>query len=226
MSTQTEHLFELCKEQPFSTEKIKNYIVDNKMNSEEVTRTTIKLCDYGIWSYSDYWNENNQEPLPEELKTHNWENLFDILIENGLDANLIINDDGFSENILQDLQFIDDGILGARILRNILRRDGTPNIVIDGCPLFEEIDASFMIDIQLDLYHHKWQLDNAFRYWLVMVGFGGVIQNGRCPIEMCDNLEVDIFKEFEKFDYNIKWGEKDFDLEIFDKETGIVVGIA
>ena len=33
-------------------------------------------------------------------------------------------------------------------------------------------------------------------------------------------------KEFEKFDYNIKWLEKDFEMQIFDKETKTVVAIA
>lgn len=222
-----EQLFELCKEQPFSTEKIKNYIIDNKMNSEQVTRVAIKLCNYGFCSYSDYLYENEKEPSPGDLITYNWEELFNALIEMGLDANLIICDDGENyENVLQELQFFDDGDLGAKIARNILNNRGNPNIIVDGISLFEEIDGDLMFDIQLGCYHHKWQQDKAFRYWLVMVGFGGTINNGQLPVEMCNGYQVDIFKEFEKFAYNIKWGEKDFDLEIFDIETGTVVGIA
>ena len=227
MTKHIEQLFELCKEQPFDTIKIQNYITANKMTSEEVTRTAIKLCNYGFGSRSDYLYEHNIEPLPSDLKTYNWEILFDILIEAGLDANLIISDnDRNFENVLQELQYFDDGDLGAKIVRNILEKEGNPNIIIDGEALFEDIDGSLMLDIQLGCYHHKWQRDNAFRFWLVLVGFGGVIQNGQCPVEMCSDFKIDIFKDFKKFDYNIKWKEKDFDLEIFDKETGIIAGIA
>ena len=227
MSNHIETLLELCKEQPFDTEKIQNYITTNKMNSEQITQTAIKLCEYGMWSYSNYLSENRKEPLPEELRTYNWESLFNILLENGLDANLVIENGRFNfANVLYELQYFDDRYLGAKIARNILSNGTNPNIVIDSCPLFKEIDEDFMIDIQLDLYHHKWQLDNAFRYWLVLAAFGGVIRDGLPPIEMCGDFKIDVFKDFEKFDYNIKWGDKDFDLEIFDKETGIIVGIA
>ncbi|MBE6773963.1 MAG: hypothetical protein E7544_07040, partial [Ruminococcaceae bacterium] len=92
MSTNIEHLFVLCKEQPFNIEKIKNYIIDNKMDSEQVTRVAIKLCNYGACSYSEYLYQNEKEPLPGDLITYNWEELFDVLIEMGLDANLIVCD--------------------------------------------------------------------------------------------------------------------------------------
>ena len=178
MKSNTEKLFELCAEKPFDEEKIRKYISDNKMNSEEITRTALKLCDHGFCSYSVYLYEHEKEPLPEELETYNWEALFNILIESGLDANLVICDDGINyENILQSLQYLDDGDLSARILRNILKNNGNPNILIDGLSLFANTDSDLMFDIQMGLYHHKWQLDNAWRYWLVMVGFGGTINN-------------------------------------------------
>ncbi len=227
MLSHIDRLFELCKEQPFSEEKITKYILDNKMSSEEVTRSALKLCNYGFCSYSDYLYEKEKEPMPEDLITFNWETLFNILIKNGLDANLVICDDGMNyENILQEIKYFDDGNLGAKILRNTLNHNGNPNIVIDNQNLFEEIDSDLMLDISMGLYHHKWQLDNAWRFWLVMVGFGGTINNVQCPVEMRDGFQVEIFKEFEKFDYNIKWFEKDFEMQIFDKETKTVVAIA
>lgn len=224
MTTHIDGLFELCKAQPFDIEKIKRYIQNNNMNSEEVTRAALKLCDYGMLSYSEYLYHNEREPKPEELPTYNWELLFDILIDNGLDANLVTCDDGHNyENILQSVQYLDDGELGARVLRNILSKGGTPNVVIDNTPFFVEVDADFIIDIDMGLYPHKWQIDNAFRFWMVLIGFGGVIKDGKLPVKMCDGYSPDIFKNFEKFDYCITHTEKDFELQILEKETSAVV---
>ena len=50
MTTHIDGLYELCKEQPFDTEKIKRYIQNNNMNSEAVTRAALKLCDHGMFS--------------------------------------------------------------------------------------------------------------------------------------------------------------------------------
>lgn len=224
MTTHIDGLYELCKEQPFDIEKIKQYIKNNNMNSEAVTRAALKLCDHGMFSYSDYLYHNEKEPKPEELSTYNWELLFNTLIDNGLDADLITCDDGHNyENILQSVLYFDDGDLSARVLRNILSKGGTPNVVIDNTPFFVEVDADFIIDIDMGLYPHKWQVDNAFRSWLVLIGFGGVIKDGKLPVKMCDGYSPDIFKDFERFDYCITHTEKDFELQILEKETSAVV---
>ena len=217
-------LFELCKEQPFDVQKIQNYISSNQMTSEEVTRATLKLCDYGDLSYTDYFFVKNKEPQPEELPTYNWESLFDILIDNGLDPDLVVCDDGVNhENVLESLQHFDDGDLGARIARNILSKGGTPNVMIDHTSLFEDVDIDFIMDVNMGLYPYKWQVDVVFCFWLVLVGFGGVVKDGELPVTMRENYTPDIFKEFEKFTYNIIREKDDFELQIIEKETNTIV---
>lgn len=217
-------LTKLCLERPFSTEKIRSYISQNNMDSEEVTRAALEICEHGAFSVKEFIYQNERNPQPEELVTYNWEELFNVLLSNGLDADLVICDDGRNyENILQSIRFLDDGDLNARIARNILLLQGTPNIIIDGETLFGEVDGNLMIDINLGLYPKKWMLDNAFRFWLVLVGFGGLIIDGRSPVNMCDGYQVEIFRAFEKFDYRITYNTKEFDMEIFEKETGTIV---
>lgn len=74
-------------------------------------------------------------------------------------------------------------------------------------------------------YYYKWQVDNAFRFWLVLIGFGGVIKDGKLSVKMQGNNKPDIFKTFEKFDYHIVRKENDFELQIIDMETNTVVAI-
>lgn len=55
------------------------------------------------------------------------------------------------------------------------------------------------------------------------IGFGGVINGGKLPVNMRENFKPEIFKAFESFDYNIVRTENDFYLLIIEKETGIIV---
>ena len=227
MAACIEGLLELCRKQPFDVDEIQGFIKSNNMSSEDVTRAVLKLCDEGMFSYKDYLDEHGKEPQPGDLCTYNWELLFNVLMDNGLDASLVIPERGFiSENVLSSIRYFDDGDLGARILRNILSKGFSPNIRIDHMTLFEEVDDNLMTDIGMDLYNHKWQLDNAFRFWLVLVGFGGVLRSGKLPVDMCDGYSPQIFKKFEKFDYDIVRVDRDFELRIIEKETNTLVATA
>lgn len=226
MVNKIDGLFEVCKEQPFDVKKIQSFITENNMNSEEITRVALKLCDYGMFSYSDYLYEYEKEPQPSDLRTYKWEQLFNILIDNGLDANLVICDDERNhENILHSIMHFDDGDLSARVLRNILSRGFSPNILIENTSFFEEVDCNLIMDIDMGLYPHKWQLDNAIRFWMVLVGFGGVIKDNKLPVNMCENYSPHIFREFEKFDYDIIYTENDFELRIIEKDTNNIVAM-
>lgn len=228
MSDQINTLVQLCLEQPFSVEKIQNYITENKMDTEAVTRAALAVCDKGHFAYVDYWYINNREPQPQELITYNWESLFDVLLQNGLDVNLVICDDGINyDNIILSLQYLDSGNLNAKLARNILLSGGTPNVnMMNGTTVFQEIDGNLVTDIGLGLYEQKWKLDQAVTFWLVLVGFGGLIADGKRPVKMQGNNKPEIFKDFEKFDYKILYeGRRKFDMHIFEKETGNLVAI-
>ena len=228
MSKRIETLVQLCLEQPFCVEKIQKHITENKMDSEAVTRAAIRLCDEALGAYADFVYINSREPQPQELITYNWETLFDVLLTNGLDSNLVICDDGKEcDNIILALENLDVDGLNARIARNILSHGGTPNIPIENdTTVFQEIDGDLVIDINLGLYPRKWMLDRAVKFWMVLVGFGGRIVDGRSPVEMQSGYSHEILKDFEKFDYKILYeGRREFDMHIIDKESGDVVAI-
>lgn len=226
MSNQIDCLFELCKERPFDIQKIKDFISENQMSGEDVTRVALKLCDHGMFSYSEYLYQHEKEPQPHELVTYNWEKMFDVLIENGLDPSLVICEDGINyENVLCDVLFFDDGDLGARILRNILSKNGNPNIKIGESSLFQTFDADFTMDIQMGLFSDERDFERVFHCWLVLIGFGGVIEGGKLPVTMCEDNFPCIFKEFERFGYRLTYKKNDYELQIIDKETDTVVSI-
>lgn len=219
-----EKLVALCCEQPFDVVEIQRFITENALNSEEVTKASIDICEYGNFDYGYYLYDNEKEPNADELKTYNWDKLFDVLIDNGLDATLVFCYNGKDyENILDSIRYIDNGTMGASILRNVLNKGGDPNIEIDSHPFFEEIDSDFVMDIDMNLFDEKWRLDVAFRFWIVLIGFGGYIKDHQCPVKMKNGFSTDIFKDFEKFDYRIDRNQKDWTMYIFLKENSTVV---
>ena len=213
-------LVELCVRQPFCTTAIEQYIHEHEMDSESVTRAAILVCYHGSWSYGDYLDLNDREPLPQELCTYRWDVLFHTLIQNGLDANLTVHDTGCCyTDILEPLQFLDDGDLAAKILRDLLVHGGNPNRLIDGEPFFEEVDSTLATDISLGLFETKTQLDRAVRFWLVLMGFGGTIRNLSCPVKLYGDYQLSDFQEYERFDYRITYETGKRQLIILEKDT-------
>lgn len=217
----TEMLVSICKEETFDAERAERYIKENRLTGEEVTRCAVRLCDEIGYERVDFVWANGREPEEEELTARNLAEIFRVFIDNGLDPNLVICDDGVNyENIMQSLLCVDYKNYGAEILRSLLRAGGDPNVLIDGRSLFEEADIDFVIDVEMELYPYKWQMDNAFACWLVLMGFGGKVKNMDCPVNMQNGYKTEIFRDFEKFDYRIIRSENDFTMEIFFRETG------
>ena len=217
-------LYQLCICCPFNKASIEECIHRNNMDSNAITRTAVKVADYGSFSFSDFLYSTHREPQEGELRTSGWEELFTLLLDYGLNPDQVTYDlSSEGDSVLSLLNCFDDGDLGARIARILLRRRGDPNTVVEYEPLFVTIDDDFSFDIGYNTYHEKWRQDIAFRFWLVLMGFGGVLRNGKCPVTMHNNQSPTIFRNFEKYDYCVKYMKTDYELYIFEKETGIVV---
>lgn len=219
-------LYELCIAQPFEVERIQNYITKYNIDGASITRMAIKLCEYAEFEYADYVYRYNELPKPENMKSYNWDKLFAVLVENGLDANLVFKSDNSTENnILRSLMYLDNKDIGPRIIKKILEKGGTPNIVIEGMPFFTEVDDNFVFDIECQLYEDKWREEIAFQFWLVLVGFGGIVSNEKCPVEMREGYIIEELREFYKYTYKVHKDDKDICISIILKDNGEEVAV-
>ncbi len=217
-------LVELCSIHALDYVEIEDYITSHEFTPEEITYTAICLCDSAFLEIKEFVYMKERFPNEDELITTGWVALFDIFIRHGLNATLVFCEDGVNhENIIQDLRDIDNGDIAPTILRNILTVGGDPNVRIDGCSFFEELEADVIFDVVEQ--DDKRLFDIQFKYWLVMMGFGGYMKNHQCPVKMIDGYGQEIFKEFEKFHYRIEFTEKDWIMHILDKETGMEVAM-
>ncbi len=93
----------------------------------------------------------------------------------------------------------------------------------------ETLFESVTFDISEDHYTKE---DVKFvQCWLVLMGYGGCLKNGKIPVMMKNGYKIEIFRNFENFDYQIeplpietpKWN--DWKMHIFDTTTGCEVAV-
>ena len=102
---------------------------------------------------------------------------------------------------------------------------GNPNIAIGDDPerLFENVDDKVFEDA------HEYGFDYVVQCWLVLLAYGGQSKYNVRPIKMMDGYKIDIFKDFENYDYVFgsvyeeENKRKRFAMLIFDKRTRMVV---
>lgn len=201
--------------------EIDAYICANRLTAKEVTYAAIKVCEKGAFELTDFEWINGREPNADELLTSNWVALFDVFIKRGLDAQMVFAENSNYDNIMWELHNLRNGDIGSTILRNLLQKGGDPNTKIDGLSFFEYVDHDVLFDVVEQ--EDKRLFDIQFRFWLVLMGFGGYINDHQCPVKMVEGYDQRIFKDFEKFDYRIEYGQPDWTMHIFYKETGTEV---
>ncbi len=217
-------LFELCNKPNANLAEIEQYIIGHKATPEEITYVAIRLAKNNIFEIHEFDYTEERKPSPENLVTTNWERLFELFIKYGLLPNLIYTTDGINYyNVMQEIRHIDNGDVAPIIIRNLMECGGDPNLVIDGESLFHEIDFDIIFDIvELD---NKRLFDIEFKIWLVLMGYGGCVENRECPVKLKDGCAIEMFKNFEDFDYAIEWIPKEWIMHIFRKDNGEEVAI-
>ena len=119
-----------------------------------------------------------------------------LLLDFGLNPNTVLN----GENVIWKTMWIDVPNIAASVMKLLLENGGNPNHYLDnsGENLFEYI----AFKVSLDEYTHDYFY--TFQCWIILMAYGGCWRDGRIPITMLGENTVDVFKDFEKFDYEIE----------------------
>lgn len=212
-------LIDLCVVKHPDLKKVDAHIRDNQMSAEEVTYAAIRVSEKGEYEIVDHIYRFDCWPEQEDLLTNEWVGLFDVFIDHGLDANMVFPAGGpDNDNIMWSLHTIQNGDIGPTILRNLLQKNGDPNTVVLGTNFFQDMDWDLLWDVREGT--EKWLFDIHFHFWLVLMGFGGYINDHQCPVKLKDGYSVEMFREFERFDYRITHEGGDWTMHIFIKDTG------
>ena len=214
----------LCYNASCDLNEIENYIISNCMSGEELGITAILLVDACFMEYGDFVEKYNRNPKSTELISSKFPNVIKLFLKYNLNPNTIYKWDENNEScILGELQYIDNPYIAPQVMKYLLENGADPNLYVDGETVFEKYNFDIVFDVvELD---NKNLFDIEFMCWLVLLGYGGKLSNGKEPLKMVNGETYKIFKEYQLFDYTIEYNESDWIMHIINKETGKEVAV-
>lgn len=120
------------------------------------------------------------------------------LLEHGWNPNLCFGE--YHDNAMWDLQYVDAPNIGAAAMRLLLENGADPNLHMPGESetLFEFVEFK----VADDSYTHEYVY--VVQCVLVLLAYGGCWEDGSIPLTMLNGNRVDIFRDFEHYDYVIE----------------------
>lgn len=222
------HLFNLCADINIDIDKIESYISGAQLSSDDITRTALKLLEKYEYEIDTFTCENGRKPSTDELVTSNWLALFELFIKYGLDPNAVYrDDDGFYRNLLYNLQFLDNTDIMYKLYRLLFKNGADPNVRIDDESFFEKIDDHVVINATLFEIEGEDRAiyEKEFRLWLLMMAYGGRLQDCRKIVDIKDGYDIDMFANCESFSYRQEIVKGDWFLHIYITKTGEEVAV-
>ena len=159
---------------------------DNRYPADIVTRAAIRYAE----ECSDEDDEGTETGTGTCL-SEGLPSIISLLLSYGLEPNAVYNDDdGWGDrNIMEAVCGVDTGFAAADTLALLLEHGGDPNLVLDGEPLFEQVD--------FDVIFGAAEQGNRQRYaalvhcWLVLIGYGGKLSDGKLPLDVFPKYDSD-----------------------------------
>ena len=188
------------------------------------------FCEYrgakGSEDNSPVWAKIGKESkvIDEKLVSYYLPDILALLLDFGMNPNEIVNEDSNEENLMEMLKGVDYKDCAGRCIRILLEHGGDPNLIIDDKSLMSTIDFDVVFDVG-----YGYDLPQVVQCWLVLIGFGGRLEDGRLPVKMSDGYKPEIFKDFEKFKWSVSHMEpspvipEGWRLHIYENDTGIEV---
>lgn len=227
----TEHaqrLYALLFTRDFSLERLKNELVSGAYAPDDVSMAGFQYVHDCICDLMDEHGKTPRRPrgkiLPGYCSSHMLEALA-CLLDHGLNPNAVYSIEIDQTNILSQLRYVENGYLAADSLALLLERGGDPNIRLNGTSLIRDINTDLLFDLNNQIDRTRY--DNLVHYWMVLVGYGARLEDGRESITMCPGHDVSELKKHRDFYYGAIYSDRSEDrMEIcfFSRHTNWEVG--
>ncbi len=192
-----EEIKSLFEKVPNDFEKIKELLYSRKFSKEELAEIAIDCTDNCFCEYQDACNPERENFTMEDMRSNYIVDAIKLLTDVGLDPNVIVNDD----NVMWNTMWIDAPGVAVAVLKLLLEHGGNPNhyIPAERETIFDYIDFK----VSYDEYTHEFF--HTVQCWLLLMAYGACWQdNGEIPLTMLGGNSVEIFKNYELYDYEIE----------------------
>ena len=187
---------ELFEQSPSDLDKVRKLLALRKFEEDELAELAVAFTDNCFCEYHDALDPEIDSVTIANMHSNYVVDAIRLLLEFGLDPNIIVNDD----NVMWNAMWIDAPNVAASVMRLLLENGGNPNHLIpaEHETLFEYIAFKVSYDEYTHEYFHTVQC------WLLLMAYGACWRDGNIPITMLGEKTVDIFKDFELYDYEIE----------------------
>lgn len=198
VTAQVRKLYSVLSCIPPDFEMAETLIAMHQPSEEEMMWLAVELAENTFGEYGDALVGGNLSAAQVRLHRDYLYDTVHFLLEHGMNPNTIVDQDTTeTANIMADLRFTEGPDMAARTMRLLLEHGGDPNL--EGCTLTPMIWME--MELHIDPIYERLYCDNLVQCLLVMQAYGGRFDDGTVPFVMRDGLGSEIFKEFEKFDY-------------------------
>ena len=218
MQDKTQRILEEMLQLPPDMTGLRALLEGEKPTSEQLAMTANQFMEIGCWREVDeFVYAHGRQPEPAELHSTYIFSLMQLLLEYGLNPNLVIDGD----NVMEWMGFVDFPYVSADTMRLFMEHGGDVDLIIAGDTMFRPIDFDIVFGAieQEDRQYYDCQV----HLWLVLIGYGGMLPENVCPLKMKNGKSPEIFRQHERFDWEIERTsavEAGWIMHILDRETG------
>lgn len=210
-------LIRLFAEIPPDREEIEDTFRQYIFSKEQLAEIAVALAQECFREYCDALDDKVPEVTLDHMNSNHLLESLQQLLNHGLDPNVCVGED--ADNVMWDLQFVDTPNIGASAMRLLLENGADPNLKLP--PEEESVFDWLDFAVSYDSYTYVYMV----QCWLVLMAYGGCWEDGKIPLTMLNGNTMDIFKNFERYDYSIEMLPQEpgyfgcWIMHIFDKRT-------
>lgn len=191
--TNKEKLIQLFSEIPPDWIQIKKILESFPLTKMELAELAEYLADDCAVEYAYALEPSIKDVTLDTMHSPYLLDSLKILMDYGLDPSLP------NDEAMQLFPYIDMPNVGAEAMRLYLEHGADPNDRTDTADprsLFDYLTSS----ITFDAYEEK----HKVQCWWVLMAYGARFEDGDLPLKMLNDNKIEMFKDFELFDYRIE----------------------
>lgn len=234
LTDRSKRLLELLWTIPPQFEEAKAYLDANQLSADEVTRVANIYADKCSRDLDDYIGERCPDdctmrdvPIPQgiisKIPSGHIYGVVALLLQYGLDPNVVYEADGRTYNIMRLIMSIDNEYIAADTMRLLLDNGGDPNLTAGIETIFECIDYDVWFgSVEQEI---RWRYDAWVHVWMVLLAYGGEIPGKGQMMEAFRERHSDDLFDLKKlrnhrdYFFGLSVENKGRTMHIFDKKT-------